>query len=70
MTSKEKKKEIDLHNFISGVVSALDVVAQFDEPAIFKEIVECNGVLITLKEIGKNGLSATKEMAKSIYGDK
>jgi hypothetical protein len=57
-------------DFIRGVVVALDVVAIYDYGVCFKEIVESVGKETVLKEIKKNGLHRTKEMAKSEFRKK
>lgn len=60
---EEKKK-----GFYAGVVSACDVVALYGQGVILKEIVCSCGYEETIKEIMKNGLPCTKELAKSEFG--
>lgn len=57
------------NEFFKGVVVALDVVSIYDYGVCFKEIVESAGKERVLKEIRKNGLSKTKEMAKREFKD-
>lgn len=54
--------------FIQGTVAALDIVAIYDNPTIFKDIVEAAGRRAVLAEIAKNGLERTKVLAKNEYG--
>ena len=50
--------------FECGVVIALDYIAEVGEGTYFREIVLSAGRNSILKEITKNGLEKTKEMAK------
>lgn len=60
MLTKSKK-------FIQGIVVALDVVALYDQPVLFKEIVELAGVEAVLTEIQANGLPRTKKLAQQEF---
>jgi hypothetical protein len=62
MKSKPKDR------FIQGIVVALDVVALYDQPVLFKEIVELAGTQAVLTEIAANGLERTKKLAAEEFG--
>jgi len=49
--------------FIQGIVAALDVVAIYDQPVIFKEIIETAGTKRVLAEIKVNGSERSKKLA-------
>lgn len=55
--------------FVQGTVAALDVVAIYDQPQTFKDIVMAGDKEAILKEIKKNGTPTSKKMAKSIFGE-
>ena len=53
--------------FIQGIVAALDVVALYDQPVIFKEIIETAGTKKVLAEIKINGSERSKNLARQEY---
>lgn len=61
------KKKIGSKEFVQGIVAALDVVAIYDQPVIFKEIVESAGTKKVLEEIKLNGLKRTKKLAEQEF---
>ncbi|MDD5453928.1 MAG: hypothetical protein PHW62_00310 [Candidatus Ratteibacteria bacterium] len=63
-------KDVVEDKFIQGTVAALDVVALYDQPVIFKEIVESAGIKKVLAEIKKNGSERSKKIAKQEFREK
>ena len=52
--------------FIQGIAAALDVVALYDQPQIFKDILLSSDTKNVLAEIKLNGLERTKKMAEEL----
>ena len=52
--------------FIQGIAAALDVVALYDQPQVFKDILLSSDTKKVLAEIKLNGLERTKKMAEEL----